>query len=427
MAKKREAVVLNEDDLMAAGRAGFDGTHPNWSKVQSQHREGYASSVRVFEDLGLTNQVARQIHDRELARTARPFSDLFATPRESTEALATVCKDMVDTAIASRQRGAQRAAEAGQPVTSTLDPRDVTIKGAEVLAVDHNNYNEHQGDAFLNAVVAVPVPVASLPSAIQASVRTNSEQMGVPVTDSTKILFPLSVAVKNPRAQYQEPILDSNGNPRGKAVLGVAQRGVSDEEARAFISKPDPTFPTSGLPRFTDYKFMVGVAGADATSAQRYEQAPTIKEVLDNTDRYSDAVRSKAMRAAKGLTLCHTTGLQRGASLNFRCRSLEAALQRSIGGMTPTERGKHAAGDHVEPKEAKGRISVMGDGSLSDKRWATAADVGTLMGGAVSFLQRNRRDITVSMPAETRAILSNTARAADEVRARRDAGAGIGD
>ena len=427
MGKSRDKQHLTEEDLMAAGRSGFDGSHPDWGKIQAQHRQDYASSVRTFEDLGLTNQVARQMHDRDMARNARPYADLFMTPRESTEALATVCKDMVDGAIANAQRNAEKAAQEGRPQAETLDVRDVTIKGAEVLAVDANNFNEHQGDAYLNTVVAVPVSLESLPSAAADKVRAASEDIGVPVTDKTRILFPLNVAIKNPRAQYQEPVFDSDGNPRGHAVLGQAQRGISDADARAFVSAPDPSYPGSGLPRFTDYKFMVRQAGEDATAQQRFAQAPTIKEVLDNTERYSDTDRSKAMRAAKGLAICHATGIQRGALLNFRCSQLEAALQRSIGGLTPTERRKHASGENVEPKPAKGRISVMGDGSLSDKRWATAADVGTLMGGSISHLQRNKKDITVEMPPKIKAILDNTARAANELRARRSSGAGIGD
>ena len=427
MAKPAKKKVLTEEELTAAGRAGFDGSHPGWAKTQASHRESYASAVRHFDEMGVSGQVARQIHDRKMAREARPYADLFMTPRESTEALASVCKDMVSAAIASAQQRSERAAQSGQAQAAKFDPRVVTIKRAEVLAVDHNNFNEHKGNAFLNAVVAVPVPVSSLPSAVAANVRKTSEEMGVPVTDSTRISFPLNVAIKNPRAQYQEPVFDTDGNPVGHAVFGEAQRGVSDPDALKFISKPDPSYPDAGLPKFTNYKFMVNRAGQDATPEERFRQAPTIKEVLDNTEQYSDEDRSQAMRAAKGLAMCHTTGIQRGALINLRCRSLEAALQRTIGGLTPTERDKQASGEHVEPKPARGRISVMSDGSLSDKRWATAADIGTLMGGDLSHLQRNRKDLEVPMPPRERKMLDNTLRIAEERRSRRSAGAGIGD
>ena len=107
--------------------------------------------------------------------------------------------------------------------------------------------------------------------------------MGVPLSQDDNILFPATLAVKNPRNQYQTPIADSEGEVRADTELGLANHRVTDADAKQFAAAPDPDFPSTGRPKFNDYKFMVEQIGPDAPAKERLEKAPTIESVIGNT------------------------------------------------------------------------------------------------------------------------------------------------
>lgn len=430
MASKRgqrgaEAALPTKDDLEVAAHAGFTGEHDGAAALREGHLARHVGAIKKFEDLGLMTRRARERNDADAARDARPCADLYLSPADQAKALANTCRSFVDSAIARNQTERESADRDGRSVPDKIDPRVVTVKGAEVLVSDVNSYREDgSGNVMMDAIVAIPVTVGHLDPDVAQRVKQQSEAAGVPMSDKDRMWFPLTVTIKNPREQFQEPYYTSDGHQRADAVLAQAITEIPEAAAREFAGKPDPDFPSTGQPRLMDYKFLNDQLGEGATRKDRMEKAPTIHAVLSDSNRYSETDQGKAMRAAKGHVFARRSGIQRGAKMNFRCTSLEATLRRSVGEHTPAERIASAKGETVEPKAAMGAVSVKADGSLSTSRWAgSVGQVGMLSGGGITSVHRNRASTRIAIPDDVAATLRHTR----EVRERRSSSQSIAD
>ena len=417
MARKRQDdKPLTPEQLEAAGRAAFTGAHQDWPKIQSERAERYAAGSKAFTDMVNEFRLRTAIdprRDSDIARMrskARPFSDLFFTPEESVRLLADRCKNMVDEGIAHRQLQALAAADLGEARRSEFNPRDATIKGAEVLAVDTGRYKEHQTGAYLRTLLAVPVPLRHLPEDKQAVVKAKSDQMAVPLSQDENILFPAMVVVRNPRNQYQIPSVNSEGEPCAQTELGLANHRVTYADAKKFAALPDPRIPSLGPPQFNDYKFLVEHFGSVESAHERsdYGGAPTLASVIDDTERYDGKTRSNALNTAQGMVMAERSGLERGAILDLRCTSLEATLRRSLGEMTPKQRQDQAKGYEITLSKPTGSLPVGVDGSLSSRGACSAPVVGIIGGGTIMKLCRYRTTDHLVMPAAEREIMVNT-------------------
>ena len=405
--------------LRGAALMVFNGDG-NWTEVQAAYLKEYGAAVNHFVDRGISSPAARRNDDPELARKADAMSTYFMSPKESVQLLRELALEELDDYVARQQ-----AETAG--VTRKeheIDLGEVTMKGFIISYVDQKQISFDERGSKVPVAASYPVSMERMRPWAREKVQAGLESVGVKAEDVSRIHIPINMTMANPQRQYQTPDMDGIGNQVQRVSFGLAVKGVSDEDAEAFMLEPD--LRTGQPPRLTSPKILDKILPAlpeGATAQQRRDrnaQAPTLYKVWkDSAGSYDEDTKRAALREAKGGVVADLSGLAPGTTVNIKAIAVDAVASQALGVMSRAQElgVKRAMDEKREPRDysalrAQGGVAVNEKGEFRPtSRLSLFPDTGILPQGATTHVvARMGRDRPV--PQEFANIARGAARIA---------------
>ena len=376
--------LLNE-----AGRAAFNGTHPQYQEMIDDLRGQYKTALDRLEESrasGVTSQSATEAQNEEFNRNSRftvnPAPLFFDSPRDASMAL----MEGIDMRMSLEDPSRNQDTHVAQP---TATSRGYNF-GSEVnvVALDATRVNQGADRASgpqvgnrgcqLPVVLRVSWPVADLPASSIAKIQAAREAMGLEKFNLTqeagrdRISFDVPTYITGPREAKFEASYNADGYELAQATsVGKAMdRWLSKDEAKAFLSHADKALPAGvDIPRdFTIQNSRVLKAlGIDRESRK---SGPTALDVLTGgarpemsklTPELQKVAESNAHCVAAVLEAGARTGIAPGASIAMDLAQLRGMLRRACGIPAPQQGDRPVQEPSVS---SSGRLSVVEGGNL---------------------------------------------------------------
>lgn len=395
--------MSEQDELRAAARAGFNGSHADYSRrlqtVQKAHKEAVLETVAAREAGKQADQNDPKV--RRSLNLARATVTNYLTPLEAmTELHGYTGRVLRDSSQEYEARHPGQKSDPSQIFSGFVRERDFRL-----LGFSPESYGEGR-DAGGQPMTTVPmrlvasIPFKDLSPGAQEKINATRKKLGIPLLSTDKqtgsrgqdyyetVEIPIGATMKNLQSRERSERYD----PKRQEMVEdfgplMVQKTVNEQEALEFVAshrvgpagKEQPVRAKSSLV----LKEWFGIKSGFPTPEQQ-AAAPSLHEVLtDTTHDLSAEARAAAMKQAKGELLVNNANRRGNELLDLSYLEVNRMAARTIGqpafGERVPEEGpdkRYGRGSEVVDRVAQGEVKVVTGGRLSQAVDGLAPQVG---------------------------------------------------